>query len=172
MRKNTEKTPMSELLQKLTLRCFADRRTGLRREHRRAIVADVAAAGDGRYTPVGEDPGYHDDFLRIRDEMNKLSGADTDLICQLAESLLLTQAKTCASPTYYIWARLHRDGERGLAEGLALLAGLVERFGAPLLLAPGKPKTALEWLAGEKMPTALPATRSGKRGFCEHCCRS
>ncbi|HFI2719999.1 TPA: hypothetical protein ACGPXX_003261, partial [Escherichia coli] len=23
--------------------------------------------------------------------------------------------------TYYIWARLHRDGERGLAEGLALL---------------------------------------------------
>lgn len=44
-------------------------------------------------TPVGEDPGYHDDFLRIRDEMNKLSGADTGLICQLAESLLLTQAK-------------------------------------------------------------------------------
>lgn len=84
-------------------------------------------------TPVGEDPGYHDDFLRIRDEMNKLSGADTGLICQLAESLLLTQAKDVRIATYYIWARLHRDGERGLAEGLALLAGLVERFGTQLL---------------------------------------
>lgn len=79
-------------------------------------MADVAAAGDGRYAGR-EDPGYHDDFLRIRDEMNKLSGADTGLICQLAESLLLTQAKDVRIATYYIWARLHRDGERGLAEG-------------------------------------------------------
>ncbi|MCQ8806049.1 type VI secretion system ImpA family N-terminal domain-containing protein, partial [Escherichia coli] len=58
--------------------------------------------------------------------------------------------------TYYIWARLHRDGERGLAEGLALLAGLVERFGAQLLPSrPASRKMALEWLAGEKMLDSL-----------------
>ncbi|STI88081.1 type VI secretion-associated protein [Escherichia coli] len=115
----------------------------------------MAAAGDGKYAGR-EDPGYHDDFLRIRDEMNKLSGADTDLICQLAESLLLTQAKDVRIATYYIWARLHRDGERGLAEGLALLTGLVERFGTQLLPSrPASRKMALEWLAGEKMLDSL-----------------
>ncbi len=58
--------------------------------------------------------------------------------------------------TYYIWARLHRDGERGLAEGLALLAGLVERFGTQLLPSrPASRKMALEWLAGEKMLDSL-----------------
>ena len=40
--------------------------------------------------PVGEDPGYDDDFQRMREEVNKLSGADTELICQLAEKLLTT----------------------------------------------------------------------------------
>ena len=29
--------------------------------------------------PVGEDPGYDDDFQRMREEVNKLSGADADL---------------------------------------------------------------------------------------------
>jgi predicted component of type VI protein secretion system len=29
----------------------------------------------------------------------------------------------------YCWAKLHREGEQGLAEGLELLAGLLERFG-------------------------------------------
>ena len=28
--------------------------------------------------------------------------------------------------TYYLWARLHKDGELGLADGLSLLAALVE----------------------------------------------
>ncbi|EFK5158516.1 type VI secretion system protein TssA, partial [Escherichia coli] len=55
-----------------------------------------------------------------------------------------------------MWARLHRDGERGLAEGLALLTGLVERFGTQLLPSrPASRKMALEWLAGEKMLDSL-----------------
>lgn len=146
---------MSELLQKLTRSCFADR-DALDSARTQAALWQTWLLPVTADTPVGEDPGYHDDFLRIRDEMNKLSGADTDLICQLAESLLLTQAKDVRIATYYIWARLHRDGERGLAEGLALLAGLVERFGAQLLPSrPASRKMALEWLAGEKMLDSL-----------------
>lgn len=110
MRKNTGKTPMSELLQKLTRSCFADR-DALDSARTQAALWQTWLLPVTADTPVGEDPGYHDDFLRIRDEMNKLSGADTDLICQLAESLLLTQAKDVRIATYYIWARLHRDGE-------------------------------------------------------------
>jgi type VI secretion system protein VasJ len=78
------------------------------------------------------------------------------LICTLAESLLLTQAKDLRIVTYYIWARLHRDGEHGLAEGLALLAGLVERFGTALLPSrPSSRKLVLEWLTGDKMLDSL-----------------
>lgn len=43
-----------------------------------APVSDVS--------PTGEDPGYDDDFQRIREEVNKLSGIDTGLICTLAEN--------------------------------------------------------------------------------------
>ena len=116
MRKSMGKTPMSELLQKLTRSCFADR-DALDVARTQAALWQTWLLPVTADTPVGEDPGYHDDFLRIRDEMNKLSGADTGLICQLAESLLLTQAKDVRIATYYIWARLHRDGERGLSTG-------------------------------------------------------
>lgn len=56
--------------------------------------------------PLGDDPSYHDDFERIREEVNKLSGADTDLICTLAETLLTQVGKdlpiTCLNTaTFY-----------------------------------------------------------------------
>ena len=67
--------------------------------------------------PTGDDPGYDDDFQRIREEVNKISGVDTVLICQLAGQLLAT-TKDIRIVTYYCWARLHQDGEAGLADGL------------------------------------------------------
>ena len=83
---------MSELLQKLTRSCFADR-DALDSARTQAALWQTWLLPVTADTPVGEDPGYHDDFLRIRDEMNKLSGADTDLPCQLAEYPLLARAK-------------------------------------------------------------------------------
>lgn len=146
---------MSELLQQLTRSCFPDR-NALEAGQQQAALWQTWLLPATTESPVGRDPVYHDDFQLMRDELNKLSGADTALICQLAESLLLTQAKDVRIATCYIWARLHRDGERGLAEGLALLAGLVQRFGTQLL--PSRPagrKMALEWLTGEKILDSL-----------------
>ena len=100
-------------------------------------------------SPQGDDPGYDDDFQQMREEVNKLSGADTELICQLAEKLLTTTAKDIRVATYYCWAKLHREGEQGLAEGLELLCGLLERFGTQLHPQRERSrKAALEWLAG------------------------
>lgn len=105
---------------------------------------------------VGEDPGYDDDFQQMREEVNKLSGADTELICRLAEKLLTTTAKDIRVATYYCWARLHREGEQGLAEGLELLAGLIDRFGTQLHPQRDRSrKAALEWLAGSRMTDSL-----------------
>jgi len=82
--------------------------------------------------PAGEDPGYDDDFQQMREEVNKLSGANTTLICELSEKLLNASCKDVRVATYYIWARLHRDGEAGFADGLSLLAALIGDFGEML----------------------------------------
>lgn len=101
---------------------------------------------------VGEDPAYHDDFQRMREEVNKLSGADAEQVAELAQNLLFHRCKDLRVATYYLWARLHKDGEAGLADGLCLLAALVERFGDTLLPArPNSRKLALEWLASSKV---------------------
>lgn len=106
--------------------------------------------------PTGEDPGYNDDFQRIREEVNKLSGIDTGLICQLAEKLLTSAAKDIRVATYYCWARLHQDGEAGFAEGLELLGGLLQRYGRQLYPQRDRSrKAALEWLAGTRVLDSL-----------------
>ncbi|HFS5794085.1 TPA: type VI secretion system protein TssA [Citrobacter werkmanii] len=107
-------------------------------------------------SPTGDDPGYDDDFQQMREEVNKLSGADTDLICTLAEKLLTTTTKDIRVATYYAWARLHRDGESGLADGLELLAGLMQCFGAQLHPQRERSrKAALEWLGSSRMLDSL-----------------
>ena len=106
--------------------------------------------------PFGEDPGYEDDFQHIREEVNKLSGVDTGLICQLTEKLLTGFSKDLRVMTFYIWARLQRDGELGLAEGLELLAGMLERFGPALHPQRDRSRqSALEWLGSSKVTDSL-----------------
>jgi type VI secretion system protein VasJ len=69
---------------------------------------------------------------------------------------LTTVAKDIRVATYYCWAKLHREGEQGLAEGLELLAGLLERFGTQLHPQRDRSrKAALEWLAGSRMTDSL-----------------
>ena len=106
--------------------------------------------------PTGEDPGYDDDFQRIREEVNKLSGIDTALICQLTEKLLTTTAQDIRVATYYCWARLHQDGEAGFAEGLELLARMLQHFGTRLHPQRDRSrKASLEWLAGSRVLDSL-----------------
>ena len=107
-------------------------------------------------SPVGEDPGYDDDFQRMREEVNKLSGADAEQVVQLAEKLLTHSCKDVRVGTYYLWARLQRDGEAGLADGLSLLAAMVERFATEVLpVRANSRKLALEWLASGKVLDSL-----------------
>lgn len=116
-------------LQDLVAACQADKnllsqQAQVRTESWHPWLAPVSDA-----SPTGEDPGYDEDFQRIREEINKLSGINTGLICTLAEKLLTGTAKDIRVATYYCWARLHQDGEAGFAEGLELLAGLLQHYG-------------------------------------------
>ncbi len=143
-------------LQNLIFACDADE-TLLRQqaqshtENWQSLLVPVSEA-----SLTGEDPGYDDDFQRIREEVNKLSGVDTGLICTLAENLLTTTAKDIRIATYYCWARLHQNGETGFAEGLELLAGLLQRYGMQLHPQRDRSrKAALEWLGGTRVLDSL-----------------
>lgn len=117
------------------------------------MAVSLAPISDSQ--PTGSDPGYDDDFQRIREEVNKISGVDTVLICQLAGQLLAT-TKDIRIVTYYCWARLHQYGEAGLADGLELLAGLLQRYGMQLYPQRDRSrKAALEWLAGTRILDSL-----------------
>ncbi|PMZ85758.1 MULTISPECIES: type VI secretion system protein TssA [unclassified Pseudomonas] len=107
-------------------------------------------------SPVGEDPGYDDDFQYMREEVNKLSGADVDEVIQLAQKLISQRCKDLRVATYYLWARLQKEGETGLADGLSLLAALVERYASDVLpTRSNSRKMALEWLASSKVLDSL-----------------
>lgn len=145
-----------DTLQNLVDACQADetllrQQAQTRTENWQPWLAPISAT-----RPAGEDPGYDDDFQRIREEVNKLSGIDTGLICTLAEKLLTITAKDIRVATYYCWARLHQDGETGFAEGLELLAGLLQRYGTQLHPQRERSrKPALEWLAGSRVLDSL-----------------
>ncbi|MCX2942106.1 type VI secretion system protein TssA [Rahnella perminowiae] len=136
--------------------CSAETSSLLAQAQQQALLWDNWLHPVTAEAPTGEDPGYDDSFQQMREEVNKLSGADTSLTCELAENLLITHCKDVRVATYYIWARLHRDGEAGLADGLSLLAGLISRFGETLHpLRPASRKASLEWLSGSRMLDSL-----------------
>lgn len=105
---------------------------------------------------AGDDPAYDDDFQLMREEINKLSGTDTETICRLAEKMISQTARDLRVVTWYAFARLQRDGEQGLFEGLQLLVAMLSRYGEcchPLRA--NARKSALEWLNSTRMQDTL-----------------
>ncbi|MBM1021659.1 type VI secretion system protein TssA [Enterobacter cloacae] len=108
--------------------------------------------GDG----AGEDPAYDDDFQLMREEINKLSGTDSEKLNQLAEKILCYTARDLRVVTWYIFARLQLEGESGLCEGLQLLAAVLSRYGENCHpRRPNARKSALEWLNSTKIQDTL-----------------
>ncbi|HEB4093839.1 TPA: type VI secretion system protein TssA [Enterobacter cloacae] len=107
-------------------------------------------------TETGDDPAYDDNFQLMREEINKLSGTDPELLCRLAEKILCESAKDIRVVTWYIQARLSVDGEKGLAEGVLLLVAMLSRYGKRCHpLRANARKSALEWLNSSKMLDTL-----------------
>lgn len=108
-----------DALQNLVVACRADETLLRQQAQSRMESWQSWLTPISEINPTGEDPGYDDDFQRIREEVNKLSGIDTGLICQLAEKVLITVAKDVRVATYYCWARLHGTVKPGLLKGLS-----------------------------------------------------
>lgn len=143
-------------LQNLLQACGADEKISLVQARARSADWERWLVPINDNEPTGEDPGYDDDFQRIREEVNKLSGIDTGLICQLAEKLLTGTCKDLRVITFYVWARLHQDGESGFAQGIELLAAMLAQFGTRLHPRRERSrKSALEWLGSSRVTDCL-----------------
>jgi type VI secretion system protein VasJ len=102
-------------------------------------------AGEGG---IGRDPGYEDAFFALKDESTRLSGIDDALIIRSCEQLLKETGKDLRVGSYHAQARLRQDGPAGFADGLELVAALIDRFGEAVLPARAEAKKgALELLA-------------------------
>lgn len=103
-------------------------------------------------TGVGRDPGYDDAFIAVREEIGKLSDIDDALIVQSCEQLLREVGKDLRLAGNYMFARVRQDGAAGLADGLELIAALVDRFGHVLLPARDEAKrSAVQWVATSRV---------------------
>lgn len=101
---------------------------------------------------AGDDPTYEDDFQLMREEINKLSGTDTGVLCRLAESILTQHARDIRVVTWYTMARLQRDGDTGLTDGILLLAAMLEQAGRHCHPQRSTARlAALDWLNSEKV---------------------
>lgn len=58
---------------------------------------------------TGDDPAYDDNFQLMREEINKLSGTDSALLCELAQKCLCECAKDIRVVTWYIQATVKKD---------------------------------------------------------------
>ncbi|WP_085247103.1 type VI secretion system protein TssA [Gilliamella mensalis] len=106
--------------------------------------------------PAGDDLTYHDTFQEIKEEITKLSGIDYSLIVTESEIILKQHSKDIRVATYYCLARLHIDGAEGFADGVELLAGLLDKFGSSIY--PSRHnirKNAVEWLANARFVEPL-----------------
>ncbi len=131
----------------------ADQRTALLAKSRESLSLwspwlTPLETGNG----AGDDPTYEDDFQLMREEINKLSGTDTDVLCRVAESILTRHARDIRVVTWYAWARLQRDGDAGLTDGVLLLAAMLEQAGQHCHPQRSTARlAALDWLNSEKV---------------------
>lgn len=122
-------------------------------------------------SPAGEDPAYHEAFQLIREEVNKLSDFDTSAVAMHAEALLTTVSKDIRIITFYLWSRLHQEGERGLVEGLELLAAALQKYGDNLY--PQRPRSrqaALAWLSSTRVLDDLSRWPTGDITLTRRAC--
>ncbi len=101
--------------------------------------------------PSGEDPRHGDRFAQVQAEVSRLSGTDFEVIAEGSRTILGREAKDLRVAGYLCLAAA-REGVRGLAAALDLVAALVERFGDDLHpRRPAARDAALRFLAADRI---------------------
>jgi type VI secretion system protein VasJ len=108
---------------------------------------------------VGEDPQYSENFITVKNEIDRLANANYVEVVRLCEQILTNESKDLRVAGYYLLAKVYTEGVNGLHDAvkyyLALLKGFSEqchpqRENAKLL--------AISWLNNDKLATFVKST--------------
>ncbi|BCA78402.1 type VI secretion system protein TssA [Desulfuromonas sp. AOP6] len=81
-------------------------------------------------SPAGTDPRYLDEFLFIKEELDKLQGTDYPEVTKLCRKLLSVTSKDLRLAGYHLLSTTYVDGPGGLLDALRCYRGLVENLWA------------------------------------------
>lgn len=102
--------------------------------------------------PCGEDPRYLDDFLLVKQEIDKLQGNDFPRVVELCRTILAETSRDLRLAGYLLLAAVYVEGIPGLLEAARGYRLLLERYGSDCH--PQKEATrlsALNWLNNAKL---------------------
>ncbi len=101
---------------------------------------------------IAEDPRYDINFIKIKREIEKLSGTNYAMVFQDCKTMLAQQFKDLRLAGYLVLAATYLEGSRGLLEGLIIYQQLIEKYGREIH--PQRPElrlNAIQWLDQEKL---------------------
>ncbi len=110
----------------------------------------VALPLDG--SPCGEDPRYLDDFLAIKQEIDKLQGNDYPRMVELCRRMLAETSKDLRVAGYLLLASVYTDGLSGLLEAARAYRVIAQNFWQDCHpQKEGARISALRWLNNSKL---------------------
>lgn len=105
-----------------------------------------------KQSPSGEDPRYGENFVIIKQEIDKFSGNDFEAVVRHAEFLLKDEAKDLRVAGYYLFAKTYVQGLSGLIDGVQLYSGMLLKYGNTMFpVKESSRSVALAWLNNSKL---------------------
>lgn len=103
---------------------------------------------------AGEDPRYSDRFVQIKQEIDRLSGANFELVMNLSREILESEGKDLRIAGYLILSTLYCRGISGLMEAVSTYRHIAEKFwGGCFPLKSSARTQAIAWLNSDRMET-------------------
>ncbi len=104
--------------------------------------------------PEGEDPRYGDSFVKIKQEIDKLSDNDYNSVVDLGRKILSEEGKDYRVAGYYVLASAYVTGMAGALESILVYKKLIEEFhDSAYPKKESAKRNALKWLNNEKLLT-------------------
>lgn len=103
---------------------------------------------------TGEDPRYSDKFAQIKQEIDRLSGANFELVMNLSREVLISEGKDLRVAGYLILSTLYCKGVPGLLDAITVYRMIVDKLWDGCFPVKNSARSqAFAWLNSDRMET-------------------